>query len=205
MRAELDALICSGPRRGKQFTYALLEERVPPAPALTHEEALAELTRRYFTGHGPATLQDFSRWSGLTVADARQGVDLAGDALTPREIDGVAYWQAAFDETPDAAAPAALLLPPFDEYTVGYKEHAAILAPQDANIDKMLLYNSVMVSAGRVVGGWKRTLNRSTVQVDIAPFAPLTPAQQEAFAAEAERYAAFLGLSLTLGTGWDGD
>ena len=84
MRAELDALICSGPRRGKQFTYALLEERVPPAPALTPEEALAELTRRYFTGHGPATLQDFSRWSGLTVADARQGVDLVGDALARR-------------------------------------------------------------------------------------------------------------------------
>ena len=69
----------------------------------------------------------------------------------------------------------------------------------------MALYNSVMVSAGRVVGGWKRTLSRDAVQVDIAPFAPLTPVQQEAFAVEAGRYAAFLGLSLVMGAGWDGD
>src|SRR5206468_8988550 len=33
MRAELDAVVCSGARRGKQATYALLEDRVPPAPA----------------------------------------------------------------------------------------------------------------------------------------------------------------------------
>src|SRR6185369_4462037 len=65
LRAELDGLICSGPRLGKQFTYALLEERVPPGKTLTREEALAELTRRYFSSHGPATLQDFVWWSGL--------------------------------------------------------------------------------------------------------------------------------------------
>ena len=70
MAAELDGLICSGPRRGKQFTYALLEERVQPGATLTHDEALATFTRRYFTGHGPATVQDFAKWSGLTIADA---------------------------------------------------------------------------------------------------------------------------------------
>jgi hypothetical protein len=68
MRAELDALICNGSRRGKQFTYALFDERVPRAAPLARDEALAELTRRYFTSHGPATVQDFAWWSGLTVA-----------------------------------------------------------------------------------------------------------------------------------------
>ena len=42
MRAELDAVVCSGARRGNQFTYALLDERVPGTPTLTREEALAE-------------------------------------------------------------------------------------------------------------------------------------------------------------------
>src|SRR6266852_6469726 len=75
MRAELDGIICSGARRGKQFTYALLEERAPQARALERDEALAELTRRYFTSHGPATVQDFVWWSGLTTADARVGLE----------------------------------------------------------------------------------------------------------------------------------
>jgi hypothetical protein len=64
IHAELEGLICSGPRQGKQFTYALLEERAPGVKTLGREEALAELTHRYFTGHGPATLRDFSWWSG---------------------------------------------------------------------------------------------------------------------------------------------
>jgi hypothetical protein len=82
MRAELDGLICSGPRAGKEFTYALLEERVPRSQPLTRDEALRELTRRYFTSRGPATLQDFVWWSGLTTADARSGIEMAGSDLS---------------------------------------------------------------------------------------------------------------------------
>ena len=73
MHAELDGLICSGPRRGKQFTYALLDERAPTARTHDREQALVELTRRYFGSRGPATAHDFAKWSGLTVADARRG------------------------------------------------------------------------------------------------------------------------------------
>ena len=81
MSAELDQVICSGPRRGKQFTYALLAERAPRARVLPRDEALGELTRRYFTSHGPATLRDYVWWSGLTMKDARRGVEIAGRAL----------------------------------------------------------------------------------------------------------------------------
>src|SRR5713226_2242979 len=74
MRAELDGIVCSGARRGKQFTYALLDERVPQTRNLDRDEALAEFARRYFTSHGPATLQDFVWWSGLAAADAKAGL-----------------------------------------------------------------------------------------------------------------------------------
>lgn len=77
MRSELDSIICSGPRRGKQFTYALLEERVLPKKELTPPEALKELTLRYFTSRSPATIADFSYWSGLTIKDAKKGTDLS--------------------------------------------------------------------------------------------------------------------------------
>jgi hypothetical protein len=88
MRAELDGIICSGARRGKQFTYALLDERAPHARALTHDEALAELTRRYFTSHGPATIQDFGWWSGLTGADAKAGLAMVTSHLQQETING---------------------------------------------------------------------------------------------------------------------
>ena len=92
MRAELDGIVCSGARRGKQFTYSLLEERIPSAPSMDRDEALLELTRRYFSTRGPATPQDFAWWSGLTVGDAKRGIDIAGAELRRDEIDGTAYW-----------------------------------------------------------------------------------------------------------------
>lgn len=91
MRAELDAVVCSGPRRGKQFTYALLDERAPQARSLPRDEALAELTRRYFTGHGPAAVSDFVWWSGLTTADARAGLAAITADLAHMVVDGETY------------------------------------------------------------------------------------------------------------------
>ena len=92
MQAELEGILCSGPRRGKQFTYALLEERVPPAKKLEQDEALAELTKRYFTSHGPALLKDFVWWSGLTVAEAKEGIELVKTSLQHEIINDQSYW-----------------------------------------------------------------------------------------------------------------
>jgi hypothetical protein len=84
MHAELEALICSGPRRGKQFTYALVDECAPASKPWLRDQALAQLARRYFASHGPALAQDFAWWSGLTVADAKLGIELAKRALLHR-------------------------------------------------------------------------------------------------------------------------
>ena len=92
MDAELDQVICSGPRQGKQFTYALLDERAPRARVLKADEALAELTRRYFTSHGPATVRDFVWWSGLTVKQTKAGLEMLGRAAASESCDGVTYW-----------------------------------------------------------------------------------------------------------------
>src|SRR5215212_10045470 len=90
MYAELEHVICSGPRRGKQFTYGLVSERAPTARALPRDEALAELTRRYLAGHGPATIRDFVWWSSLTTADVRRGLDII--KARPLEQEGRTYW-----------------------------------------------------------------------------------------------------------------
>jgi hypothetical protein len=180
MRAEMDGVICSGPRVGKQFTYALLEERVPQETRLTREEAIAELTKRYFTSHGPARVRDFTWWSGLTAADATAGLAMARPRLVESVVDGTAYWSPA--SMPPAQHPpaTAFLLPAFDEYLVAYTGREATLDP-------------AIVVEGRVVGRWKRTLTRASAVVALMPFAPLSRAQRRAVGEAAERYAAFTG------------
>src|SRR5690606_10172931 len=120
MRAELDAVICSGPRRGKQLTYALLDEVAQDAKRLPRDEALAELVRRYFSSHGPATLRDFAWWSGLTLTDARAGLAQVGDLLDAHEVGGETYWSVPTPDAGEMAASDAYLLSTFDEFLVGY-------------------------------------------------------------------------------------
>jgi DNA glycosylase AlkZ-like len=198
MSAELDAVICSGPRRGKQFTYALLAERAPNARTLSREEALSELTRRYFTSHGPATARDFSWWSGLTLADAREGLALAGEALTSAEIDGQTYWfpPSLADAVADGAADTtAFLLPTYDEYLVGYSGFGASLTGGRGNPERNQ-FTAAVVFGGRVIGNWRRTLSKQMATVEVAPFEPLSARERDAIFAAAQRYGAFLGLAV---------
>jgi hypothetical protein len=190
MRAELDGIICSGGRRGKQFTYALLDERAPNAKTLPRDEALAELTHRYFTGHGPATINDFAWWSGLTLADVKRGLDLVKGRLAREDFDDRTYW---FSDSLPPAAPirAAYLLPNYDEYVIAYRDHSAVF--DMANLSQ-LIFGHLIVVKGRIVGTWKRTLQKSAVVLEANTFVPLTPAEGRAVMKAAGQFGAFLGL-----------
>ncbi len=200
MRAELDGVICSGARRGKHSTYALLAERAPQARKLARDESLAELTRRYFTGHGPATVQDFVWWSGLTTADAKVGLELAKAHLAQEMIEGTIYWFAAsLPQTQDLAS-SAYLLPNYDEYIVGYAERGAIF--DAANADKLdargnVLFQHTMLYNGRVVGTWKRTLQKKQTLLEASPFAALSEDEHQAFLRAAARFSHFIKLPVT--------
>jgi len=194
MHAELDGIICSGARRGKQFTYALLDERVPQTGALDRDEALAECTRRYFTSHGPATAQDFAWWSGLSPADAKTGLEMLASQLLHEVLDGQNYWFSASRPPARASSQSAYLLPNFDEYTVGYTDRSALL--DESHLHKFDrvggVLNYVMVLDGQVVGTWKRTLKKDTVSITLNPFVSLNESETRAFAGAAVRYGAFL-------------
>jgi hypothetical protein len=200
MRAELDGIICSGARQGRQFTYALLDERAPLTPALQREEALARLAGRYFASHGPATLQDFVWWSGLTMADARAGVEALEAQLVQEAVDGRTYWFAAAASAKSGPT-AAWLLPNYDEYVVGYTDRSAIFDP--AHADKLdarnnPLFQHTIVIDGRIAGTWKRTLKKDSVVVELNLFSQPKKAVEQAIAMAAERYGTFLGLPLIL-------
>src|SRR6266851_515527 len=166
MRAELDAVIASGPRRGKQFTYALLEERVPKARVLDRDAAVAELTVRYFRSHGPAQIQDFVWWSGLKMADARAGIAVAH------------------------------LLPNFDEYIVAYRDRAAAVHAERPFEAKLFAFGSILSNVvtvgGKVRGSWRRTLARDGVRVEARMLDRLRPAESRAVEAAGRRLGEFL-------------
>ncbi len=191
MHAELDGLICSGAMRGKQHTYALLDERVPPAKTLERDESLAELTRRYFTSHGPATVKDFSWWSGLATADAKAGLAMNTSQLETAVVDGITYWFAPHLPASNAVSPMAHLLPAYDEYTIAYKDHSALLDPHYAD-QVIAAFGIVIVINGHIVGAWKRVLTKNNVVLTLNPFRALTEAESQALALAVQRYAAFL-------------
>lgn len=208
MRAELDAIICSGPRRGKQFTYALLDERAPNARDLPHDEALAELTKRYFSSHGPATIQDFVWWSGLMVSDVKAGLEMSKSELTYEVVDGQTYWFAPLAAT---SAPAvdisqtAYLLSTFDEYGIGYKDRKELLDPsytERAGNLPTVPFSAHIAIGGKILGAWKRTLTKREVILEAFYYRRLTEAESRALADEVDRYGSFLGLPATLYAGW---
>jgi hypothetical protein len=199
-RAELDGVVCSGALRGKQHTHALLEERVPPARVLERDEAVAELVRRYFASHGPATLNDFAWWSGLTVVDGRRGLEAHGSRYVSEKVSGLTYWFATSSAAPTGAhGPAALLLPNFDEFTVAYRARELFYTrelvwrpgPRDD-----VPFGNVIVIGGQVVGMWKRSVVKERLRIEPRWFNPPSPREEMAFTEAAERYAAFVGLPL---------
>jgi winged helix DNA-binding protein len=201
MRAELEALVCSGAMRGKQHTYALLDERAPDARMLPRDEALAELTLRYFTGHGPALPRDFAWWSGLTVADAKRGIDMNREHLSHESIDGKPYWFAPSTPPPKIKDPTVHLLPNYDEYLIAFKDHAASFAgPAPARSAALydMLARHIVVINGMVVGGWRPVAEKDAVRIETKLLVPLGREQQAALRAQAERYGRFIGRRVSL-------
>jgi Winged helix DNA-binding domain len=193
-------LICLGPMQDKQQTFVLLDEWVPDSRDLSREESLLELARRYFVSHGPATVHDFAWWAGLTVTEARSGLEAAMPELISERIDGKEYWM-----TSDAPGHTAHdksgvdLLPAFDEYLMGYKDRAAVLTVEDAQRivpGRNGIFLPTIVVGGRVVGTWKRKLKKSSIDIELRPFAHLGYSDERAIEA-AKLYSDFVGLPLS--------
>lgn len=193
-------LICIGPMQDKQQTFVLLDEWAPGARELPREEALAELVRRYFTSHGPATVHDFARWAGLTITEARAGIEAAMPGLASEKTDGSEYWT-----TKDTQGHAEIndssvhLLPGFDEYVIGYKDRGAVLAEEHAHKivpGKNGVFLPTIVVGGEIVGTWKRKLKRKSIDVTLSPFARLGKGKEWVIEAS-ESYSEFVGLPLS--------
>lgn len=197
MKAELDGIICSGARKGSQFTYALLDERVPASNKKSVEEALAELTHRYFRSRGPATVHDFSTWSGLTLTDCRKGIASTTKLINARVGENNYF----FYESPSSPKdqPGKMhLLPVYDEFIMGYKDRTPILKFMKGLEQKSTFaFDSTVVFDGQIIGTWKRTVNKKEIEVEHNFFKPLSRRQANAFEESIYRFEEFTGLKVT--------
>ena len=189
-----EGLLCNGIREGKEPTFALLDEWVSRPRLMDDDEALATITLRYFSSHGPADVTDFTWWTGLTKAHALRGIQANGRKLSRTDSGGTDYYHA-----PDAEPlkPAALeLLPAFDEHLLGYKDRKHVLEPHHA--DNVCpggngVFRPTIVGSGQVVGLWKRKEAAKKAQLELQPFDKLPAGLGKPIDSAVSRYTAFLG------------
>ena len=196
-----EGLICFSARKGKQPTFALLDEWVPASKTLTNDEALALLTKKYFTSHGPATINDFAWWSGLTIAQVKRGIEIIKADLQNEIVNGQQYWTAhgiAFKKT---ATRNVYLLPSFDEYLVAYKDRSLAVDPAyTKNIFGAAngIFSPVIVINSKIEGTWKRSFQKGKVTIETQLFNEVSKAKKQATVTAAKKYSRFTASSAVL-------
>lgn len=202
IRAELDGLVANGPMRGKQHTYALVEERAPVQTALHGDAALAELTRRYFTSHGPATVKDFGWWSSLTLTQVRHGIALLGDELASAEVDGRRYWWAASSTMDGDVAPAGHVLQAYDEYVIAYTESRDLAnrAGLPLGLPNENTTIHLVTLDGQLIAIWRPSASPVAIAAQVRPLRPLSTRERRRLAEAFAQYAAFVGVPVHIET-----
>ncbi len=193
MFAELEGLICSGPRIGKQFTYALLDERIKGRIAFKPKQALEELTRRYFISRGPATIQDFVWWSGLRPQQAREGVDRLQNEFKKVRVSGQEYIFLIANKSNQGEIQSCFLLPDYDEYGISYKNREGY---KRENSDKEFssidaAFKKWLIVDGLIGGKWRRKLKKGKWTAEAQCFSSLNNTQRKAVRRAIDRYNAF--------------
>jgi hypothetical protein len=196
MRAELDGIICSGAVKNKKQTYALLSERVSNRKQYSKDEALAALALRYFTSHGPACLKDFVWWSGLSVGNARKGLETVKSNFQSVNVEGETYWFKEISDKKQSNTPSIHFTPAFDEIVISYRNRKAVLLQehQSKAFSSNGIFRPVIVINGHGQGIWKRTIKKDSVVIEPQFFTSLDKSMESLFNIATEKYGTYLGL-----------
>ena len=197
---ELDGIVCSGEPIEKKQTYALLEERVPKPQAICRDEALAELAKRYFTSHGPATIQDFIWWSGLRVKDAKNALELVKAHFTSVNSDRQTYWFTANSSFVETSNKSAHLLPAYDEFIISYRDRSASILAENHKkaISENGLFRPIVVVNGHVAGTWKRIQKKDKAQIETEYFQSNEQPAKNLIENAAARYGQFINREIEI-------
>jgi len=157
--AEISGTLCSGDLLATKATYALTADKVKPS-VLSKEDgreaALMRLTRKYFRSRQPATLEDFVWWSGLNISDCRKGIALLGNYLHTEKWQGREFYLTDDGRTRGFRKGKYLLIPPYDEYLIGYKSRDIVLSPDHSHKahNNSGNFQPIIVHDGIVCGNW---------------------------------------------------
>jgi hypothetical protein len=192
-----EGLLCFGPMQGKEQAFVLLDEWLPKTREVSRDDGLAALTERYFTSHGPATVQDCAWWSGLPIGDVKKGIASAGKLLTSHMVDDKEYWMGAKSTAKGIDTSIAYLLPGFDEYLLGYKDRKAVLDEEHA--EKVCpgfngIFSPTIVCEGRVVGTWRKVIKKGTILITPQFFEKVRKKDIAACKLAAKKYGEYMGM-----------
>ena len=189
--AEYTGQLCSGDLTPLKPTYALVADKLPDTRFLPREEALAQLARKYFRSHGPATLEDFAWWSGLGLTACKSGMDSLGAELVRARWKGLDLFLHQDSRTRGFRSGCVHLLPPYDEYLIGYKSRHVSLHPDHSHHahNNSGIFWPVVLQDGEVIGNWRGAPGSVAVEI----FHSEASFDEEALEAEAARYARFHG------------
>lgn len=174
IHAELDKIICNGTMKGKDITYALWDERVSVKSDLKKEECLKLLAERYFQSHGPATIEDFCWWSGLTVTDVRKGMSsLSKNFISQKEGD-IEYWFSHKLPHNIELKNDFHLLPAFDEMLIAYRNRSASIKEhhEAKAFSSNGIFWPVILKNGKAIGTWKKIPKKGTLEIEGDIFEP---------------------------------
>jgi hypothetical protein len=191
MHAELEGIVCSGPRQGKQFTYRLLNELVPPAKPAPKEELLADFTYKYFNTRGPATLQDFAWWSGLSMTEVKEGIALVEKKLDSFMLNEQQYWFKPKKLKNISKLQHTFLMPDYDEYGISYKDRELIFTGKNTHPSNSAFYHSIVMD-GIVIGSWKAIGKRENVSVNTHYTKPLNKTKERIVNNAINKYLTFI-------------
>lgn len=198
LNAELDKIICSGKMKGKQTTYALLHERVPKPKPLLKEEALKKLAFKYFESHCPATLHDFAWWSGLSVTDVKQALEIIKEDFIAEKINSELYWFPNSFSIPKKFEQSIFLLPAFDEFLISYKDRTAAIIKehQGKAFSNNGIFRPTIAVNGQVAGLWKREIKKDTLIIETDFFDKKNKVSKSDLKKAGDRIATFLNLKI---------
>lgn len=137
------------------------------------------------------------------MADARNGIEMVKSQFVNEVLEGQTYWFASSGSSAPfrEKSPKAHLLPNYDEYFIGFKDRSAIgEVARRSNLpeNSPALIAHVIILDSQIVGGWKRTLTKEAVVVELGLITNLTKTEKQAIADAATRYGKFLDLPVEI-------
>ncbi|MDL2297118.1 winged helix DNA-binding domain-containing protein [Bacteroidales bacterium OttesenSCG-928-B11] len=192
-RSELLGITCSGIVGVNKHTYALLEERVPKTKPFIKEEALGRLAFKFFNSHGPATIHDFSWWSGLLTSEAKSALELVKEHFVSETLNDKTFWMKNDVTIPEKDRESVLLLPPFDEFVVSYKDRSEIIEKEYHSkvMTKNGIFSSTIMLNGKIIGSWRKVKKKNDIHVELSFFEKTSQNREQKFEKEIERVKRF--------------